>query len=311
MTTTTTRPKAPARVVQCPHCGYSAEPGSSIAGHVAMAHPDVPMDTVAPKRSARNDERSTSPRRRRTGSAASGRRDPRRDPARARRRRRQRPRRRRSSSTSSRPRSPSTASCSRSRRRSAVDGRYSLLWGQRRVLAARKAGLATIPALVVAPTSVDDRPTRSVEQLVENLHRADLNPIDRARAMRAVVDSGVSQADLARKLGIAPSTVANDLGLLDAPAPVQQLLESTELTPAHVKAMKGLAPKTQVELAKEVVDRGYSAHRTEVEVQDRKRRADAERRARTEAGWRRARRSARPPSRRSPIGRRRRSRRTP
>src|SRR4051812_7020877 len=51
MTATTTRPKAPARV-HCPHCTYSAEPGSSIAGHVAMAHPDVPMDTVAPKRPA-------------------------------------------------------------------------------------------------------------------------------------------------------------------------------------------------------------------------------------------------------------------
>lgn len=59
MTTTTTRPKTPARV-QCPHCGYSAEPGSSIAGHVAMAHPDVPMDTVAPKRSARNGESADS-----------------------------------------------------------------------------------------------------------------------------------------------------------------------------------------------------------------------------------------------------------
>lgn len=55
MTTTATRPKAPKRVA-CPHegCTYSAEPGSSIAGHVAMAHPEVPIDTVAPKRSARN-----------------------------------------------------------------------------------------------------------------------------------------------------------------------------------------------------------------------------------------------------------------
>jgi ParB family chromosome partitioning protein len=71
---------------------------------------------------------------------------------------------------------------------------------------------------------VDEPDDRPIEQLVENLHRADLNPIDRARAMRAVVDAGVSQADLARKLGIAPSTVANDLGLLEAPPKLQQQL---------------------------------------------------------------------------------------
>jgi ParB family chromosome partitioning protein len=155
----------------------------------------------------------------------------------------------------------------------AAGKRWIVVWGQRRVLAARKAGLKMIPAL----TSIEDLPADrlSIEQLVENLHRADLNPIDRAQALRTVIAAGVSQADLARKLGIAPSTIANDVGLLEAPPAIQELVEKGALTPSHAKAMKGLAPKTQAELAREVIDRGYSAHRTEDEVQERKRRADA------------------------------------
>lgn len=159
-----------------------------------------------------------------------------------------------------------------------ANGRYRLVWGQRRVLAARKAGLEYIPALLetVHDELADSGAARAIEQLVENLLRADLNPLDRAQAIRAVVDAGRSQADLARELGLHPSTIANDLGLLDAPKKVQQLVESGELTPSHAKAMKGLAPKTQTEIATEVVRYGYSAHRTEEIVQDRRRRAERE-----------------------------------
>lgn len=147
----------------------------------------------------------------------------------------------------------------------AAGERWTVVWGQRRLLAARKAGLERIPALIdVAP----DEPTeRAIEQLVENLHRADLNPIDRARAMRAVVDAGRSQADLARELGVAPSTIANDLGLLAAPERIQSLVEDGTLSTSHAKALKGLAPSTQVELADKAVKWGYSAHQLEGEVQ--------------------------------------------
>jgi ParB/RepB/Spo0J family partition protein len=163
-----------------------------------------------------------------------------------------------------------------------ASGRYRLVWGQRRVLAARQAGLSEIPAIVELEDDELAGPgsRRSIEQLIENVVRADLNPIDRAKAMREVVKAGMSQADLARTLGLHPSTVANDVGLLEAPAKIQALVESGALTPSHAKAMKGLAPSTQAELAKEIVQRGYSAHRTEEEVQEHKRRAEAEARAR-------------------------------
>jgi hypothetical protein len=199
--------------VQCPHCGTAPSPDPRSPATSRWRTPTSRW-TRSRRSVPRGTRTSTSPRRR---SSPSGRR---RDP---------RSRSRSTSSTSattsastspssrsSRPRSPSTASCSRSRRRP-----------RRRPLPAR-VGPAPRPGGPARPGSrpsrrssyaaadVDDTgATRSIEQLVENLHRADLNPIDRARAMREVVDSGVSQADLARKLGIAPSTVANDLRLLE------------------------------------------------------------------------------------------------
>lgn len=139
--------------------------------------------------------------------------------------------------------------------------RFRLVWGQRRVLASRLAERDTIPAIVEASTS--EGSTRSIEQLVENLHRADLNPIDRARAMRAVVDSGVKQADLAKQLGIAPSTVANDLAMLKAPEKVQDALRDGKLTAAHAKALSGLPAAEQERLATNAVANGYSAHQIE------------------------------------------------
>jgi ParB family chromosome partitioning protein len=152
-------------------------------------------------------------------------------------------------------------------------GRWLVVYGQRRLLAHRIAGLERITAIVAGEAYTPDQ--LAIEQLVENLHRADLPPLDRARAMKTVVEAGTSQADLARELGLHPSTIANDLGLLEAPAPIQKSIESGQLTPAHAKALKGLAAKTQVELAKEAIQYGYSAHRTEEEVQRRKRQADA------------------------------------
>jgi len=154
--------------------------------------------------------------------------------------------------------------------------RWLVVWGQRRYLAARQVGLETIPALI--DDDVERAPeTLAIEQLVENLHRADLPALDRARAMRAVVDAGTSQVDLARELGLHPSTIANDLGLLDAPREIQKLIEDEVLTPSHAKALKGLVAKTQVELAKDAIARGSSAHELEQSVQRHKQQQEWER----------------------------------
>jgi ParB/RepB/Spo0J family partition protein len=274
MTATATRPKAPARV-QCPHCTYSGEPGSSIAGHVAMAHPDVPIATVSPKRSARNDEPTpAAPAAELLPVAGAA---PLADATLA-----EIPLELVDVGDNVRVTLEAIDELAASIAEHGVlqpvkatllpSGRYSLLWGQRRVLAARKAGLATIPALVYADEP-DDRP---IEQLVENLHRADLNPIDRARAMRAVVDAGVSQADLARKLGIAPSTVANDLRILTLDEKVIEKVATGEVTASHAKSMASLPAKQQRELAERIVEHKLSAHQIESELAWRRQTAEAE-----------------------------------
>lgn len=152
------------------------------------------------------------------------------------------------------------------------DGTYVLTYGQRRLAAAKLAGLDRIPAIVAGADGLaEPGAKRSIEQLVENLHRADLNPVDRAKAMRDVVDAGMSQADLARELGLASSTIANDLGILDAPPAVLAHLAAGRLTASHAKAMKGLAPSTQKELAATAIAHGRSAHGLEEDVREHKR----------------------------------------
>lgn len=175
------------------------------------------------------------------------------------------------------------------------DGRYHLVWGQRRVLACRALGRLRIPAYIIPAGDVDAKgATRSIEQLAENLIRKDLNPIEEAVALREVLDADptLTQDALADRVGMSRPWVSKSLGLLEAAPGVQALVRDGRLTPSHVSALRGLAPKTQVELAEDAVERGYSAHQTEQGVQqwkrsqewDRDRRAssEAERKARVE-----------------------------
>jgi ParB family chromosome partitioning protein len=143
--------------------------------------------------------------------------------------------------------------------------RWVIVWGQRRFLAARKAGLETIPAITTGEEP--DGANLAIEQLVENLHRDDLNPVDRARAMRQVVDGGMKQAELARELGLHPSTIANDLGLLKMPAEVLTLVEGGKLTPGHVRAISGLPDRDAIRLAQSAADGNYSTHTLESQAQ--------------------------------------------
>jgi ParB family chromosome partitioning protein len=157
------------------------------------------------------------------------------------------------------------------------DGRYRLVWGQRRLLAAKQAGLAFIPAIVDSlTTSADvDAPgaTRSIEQLVENLHRADLNPIDEAKALRQVLDSdkGLTQVALAKKLGRSEPWVANSLRLLGLAPKVQELVSGGQLSQSHAKAIAGLTGKqAQLDVAETAVKYDYSAKQVESQVKYRK-----------------------------------------
>jgi ParB family chromosome partitioning protein len=119
------------------------------------------------------------------------------------------------------------------------DGHYRLVAGERRWRAARMAGLATVPAIIREQLDED----RHLElALVENLQRRDLTPLEEARAFEQLrVGLGLSQAEIADRVGIDRSTVANALRLLKLPDDLQALVEDGSLTGGHARALLAFA----------------------------------------------------------------------
>jgi ParB family transcriptional regulator, chromosome partitioning protein len=116
--------------------------------------------------------------------------------------------------------------------------RYELVAGERRLRAAKKAGLTTVPVVVV---ETDAR--GSLERaLVENLHRDDLNPIEEAAAYKALIDEGgLTQDELGKRLGRNRVTISNSLRLLELPVAIQRLMIEGRLSAGHGKVLLGLA----------------------------------------------------------------------
>jgi ParB family transcriptional regulator, chromosome partitioning protein len=150
--------------------------------------------------------------------------------------------------------------------RDAGAGRYELLYGQRRLAAAKVAGLATIPAIVDDGSADTSGRSRRVAQLIENLHREDLNPIDAAKAYRELLDTGISQRQLGEQLGIAQPTIANTLRLLKAPPAIQERVASGSLTRSHAEQLAKLSDAEQEEVARRVVEHGLSVRDVEREI---------------------------------------------
>jgi len=142
-----------------------------------------------------------------------------------------------------------------------VDGRYELVAGERRWRAARRAGLTTIPAVVRATTD-----TSSVEQaLVENIHRADLTPLEEAAAYQQLIeDFELTHDDVARRVGKSRSAVTNTLRLLGLPPAVQHLLADGRLSAGHARALLGTPDRSlQERLARQAANDGWSVRETE------------------------------------------------
>src|SRR5262249_61370079 len=100
--------------------------------------------------------------------------------------------------------------------------------------------------------------------LVENLQREDLNPLEEAHAFRQLIDDfGLTQEDVAARVGRARSTVANTLRLLDLDERVQALVVEGRLTEGHARAIAGLAPEQQARVADVVIERELSTRETE------------------------------------------------
>ena len=137
---------------------------------------------------------------------------------------------------------------------------YQLVAGERRVRAARLAGLTRIPAVV---RQLADQHQLELA-LVENIQREDLGPLDEAHAYRRLIDEfGMTQDSVARKVGRARSTVANSLRLLDLDEPVQRALADGLISEGHARAIAGLDGADQARLLEVVVARGISVRQTE------------------------------------------------
>lgn len=141
------------------------------------------------------------------------------------------------------------------------DGRYTLITGERRLLASKQAGKTTVPAIV---REVSDLQTMEMT-VVENLQRADLNPMEQARAYeRLSREFHLTQEQMAERTGKDRATVANFLRLLRLPDDVQQMVEAGELSFGHARALLALpSPEAIGAAAQKVISLGLNVRATE------------------------------------------------
>jgi len=146
-----------------------------------------------------------------------------------------------------------------------ANGRFQIVAGERRWRAALIAGILRLPAVI---RNIPDDKLLELA-LVENIQRQELNPIEEATAYRRLVEHlGLTQDELAERVGKQRPTIANYLRLLELSDHIKRLLEGEEISMGHARALLGLATAEQREsLANEIVKRGLSVRETERAVQ--------------------------------------------
>lgn len=152
--------------------------------------------------------------------------------------------------------------------------RYQLIAGERRLRASIKAGLAEVPAQV---RTVDDREMAELA-IVENLQRRDLNALEKAASFQQYLESyGCTQDELAGRLNVDRSTIANLIRLLELPEEVQDAVRRRAITQGHARALLPLGDEhEQMKFAQRIQAEGLSVRATEAAVQELVRAADAE-----------------------------------
>jgi ParB family chromosome partitioning protein len=144
------------------------------------------------------------------------------------------------------------------------DGFFQLIAGERRWRASQRAGLSRVPAVVREAGEHD-----ALElALIENLQREDLNPMEEAQAYeRLISDFGMTQEEVARRVGKNRATIANMLRLLRLPPEVQQWLRENRLTTGHAKALLSLSDLNAIlDSARKIIQGNYSVRQAELLV---------------------------------------------
>ncbi|ACO75987.1 ParB/RepB/Spo0J family partition protein [Laribacter hongkongensis] len=145
-------------------------------------------------------------------------------------------------------------------------GEYELIAGERRWRAARKAGLTEIPAVVRA---VPDEAALAIA-LIENIQREQLNALEEAHGIQRLIDEfGMTHERAAAALGRSRSAVSNLLRLLHLAEPVQDLVYAGKLDMGHARALLPLPVLDQIDMARDIADRGLSVREAERRAQAR------------------------------------------
>ena len=146
------------------------------------------------------------------------------------------------------------------------EGRYELIAGERRWRAAKRANLLAIPAIIRTSDDMSSLETA----VVENLHRQDLNALEEAAAYQQLVEVfGLTQEDVARRVGRSRSAVANTLRLLHLPPLVQRLLIEGQLSVGHARALLATPDRSEQErLATLIVEEGLTVRQIEEMLRD-------------------------------------------
>lgn len=153
------------------------------------------------------------------------------------------------------------------------EGKYEIIAGERRWRACRMAGLAAVPAIV---READNRKSAELA-LIENVQRSDLNPIERAGAFRALMAKfSMTQTDVADRVGLDRSSVANLLRLLELPDDIRNMIADGALSAGHGKMLASIADAAeQRKLVERILAEHLSVRQTEKAVRDLSKRADA------------------------------------
>ena len=147
----------------------------------------------------------------------------------------------------------------------AGDGTYIIIAGERRTRAARLAGHETVPVIIRDYT--DQK--RLEVSLIENIQRSDLNPIEEAAAYKNLMDfSGISQDELAARVGKNRSTVANALRLLKLPVEIQKSIEENKVSSGHARALLSVTEaRPRDKLYRDILTGGLSVREAEKRAQ--------------------------------------------
>lgn len=139
--------------------------------------------------------------------------------------------------------------------------KYEIVAGERRYQAAKRAGLEEIPVVI---RDISDADVFKLA-LIENLQRADLDPIEEAQGFRTLIDqTGMTQAELGQALSKSRPAIANSLRLLDLPTEVQQMMAQRQLTAGHARAILAVPNEEgRIRLAQKVVEDGLTVRQTE------------------------------------------------